>query len=169
MKKYIFMAFAALAMAFTFASCDDSDVDPGGTVLEDMDGQWVVNVDAVDSLGNTLLEDPYGLGQITISTYNTAANNDTEMFLSDNGNFCWNFAFKVNVNHSAKEFAADNVPYAAAGTGNATVTDGKILANAAKNRHGAPNDSIDFKIKFSDDSNGLTYHVHGQRYTGFTD
>lgn len=168
MKKYIIMAMAAIAMTFGFTGCDDSDVDPGGTAVEEMAGEWVVTVDAVDANGATLYEDPYGLGQITISTYNTAANTDNEMWLNDNGYF-WNFTFKVTTNYGAKTFSANNVPYDAAGTGNAIVTDGKVLLDAAKNRHGKPNDSIDFKISFSDDSNGLTYHVHGQRYTGFVD
>lgn len=168
MKKYIFMAFAALTMTFGFAGCDDSDVDPGGTAVKDMAGQWDVTVDAVDASGNTLYTDPYGLGTITITTYNTAANTNTEMFINDNGNF-WNFTFKVNVDYAAKTFTANNVPYDSEGTGTATITDGKVLMDAAKNLHGKPNDSIDFKIQFSDDDNGLTYHVHGQRYTGFVD
>lgn len=168
MKKYVFMAMAALATTFGFTGCDDSDVDPGGTAVEEMAGEWVVTVDAVDANGATLYEDPYGLGQITISTYNTAANTATEMWLNDNNSF-WAFAFKVNVDYAAKTFSANNVPYDAAETGTAIVTDGKVLLDAAKNRHGKPNDSIDFKIQFSDDSNNLTYHVHGQRYTGFVD
>ncbi len=168
MKKYIFMVMAAFAMAFGFAGCDDSDVDPGGTAVQDMAGQWVVTVDAVDDNGNTIEKDPYSLGEITLTTYNTAANTDTEMFINDNGNF-WNFTFKVAVNYSAKTFTANDVPYDAAGSGNATIIDGKVLMDAAKNRHGNPNDSIDFKIRFSDDDYGLTYHVHGQRYTGFVD
>lgn len=88
------------------------------------------------------------------------------MFINDNGNF-YKFTFKVNVDYANKTFSATDVPYDAAGSGNATVTDGKVLMDAAKNLHGMPNDSIDFKIKFSDDQNKLTYHVHGQRYTGF--
>lgn len=166
MKKYISMLFIALAMTFTFASCDDSDVNPGGTAVKDMAGQWDVTVDAVDDNGNTIYTDPYGLGTITITTYNTSANKDTEMFINDNGNF-YNFTFKVDVDYANKTFSATDVPYDAAGTGNATVTDGKVLMDAAKNLHGMPNDSIDFKIKFSDDQNKMTYHVHGQRYTGF--
>lgn len=168
MKKYIFMAIAALTMSFGFTSCDDSDVDAGGTAVEEMAGQWDVTVDVVDSTGTTLYEDPYGLGTITLTTYNTAANTDDEMFIDDNGNF-WNFKFKVNTDYSAKTFSATDVSYDSEGTGTATVTDGRVMLDAATNLHGMPNDSIDFKIQFSDDDYGFIYHIHGQRYTGFTE
>ena len=51
MKKYISMLFIALAMTFTFASCEDSDVNPGGTAGRDMAGRWDGTVEAVDATG----------------------------------------------------------------------------------------------------------------------
>ena len=157
MKKYISLAFMAVALSFGFASCSvETDEKPGGTNVQKMAGRWDVQVDAVDENGNVLYEDPYGIGTITIMTFNTADNNINEMWLDDNGKF-WSFKMKVDVNYR----------YDAAGSGTAVVTNGKILENAAKNLHGMPNDSIVFNIKFSDDDNELLYRVSGQRYTGF--
>ena len=167
MKKYISLAFMAVALSFGFVSCSvETNEEPGGTNVEKMAGRWNVQVDAVDESGNVLYEDPYGLGTITIMTYNTADNNINEMWLDDNGKF-WSFKMKVDVNYRERSFSCSERDYDAAGSGTAVVTNGKILENAAKNLHGMPNDSIVFNIKFSDDDNGLIYRLSGQRYTGF--
>ena len=157
----------AMALSFGFASCDvETDEEPGGTNVEQMAGRWDVQVDAVDANGNVLYEDPYGMGTITIMTYNTADNNTTEMWLDDQEEF-WAFKMKVDVNYEARTFSCSEKDYDADGTGKAVVTGGKILENAAKNLHGMPNDSIVFNITFDDDDYNLTYRISGQRYTGF--
>ena len=167
MKKYISLAFMAVALSFGFVSCSvETNEEPGGTNVEKMAGRWNVQVDAVDESGNVLYEDPYGLGTITIMTYNTADNGVNKMWLDDNGKF-WAFKMKVDVNYIARTFSCAEQDYDADGSGTAVVTDGKILEEAAKNLHGMPNDSIVFNIKFSDDDNGLIYRLSGQRYTGF--
>ena len=167
MKKYISLAFMAVALSFGFVSCSvETNEEPGGTNVEKMAGRWNVQVDAVDESGNVVYEDPYGIGKITIMTFNTAANNINEMWLDDNGKF-WSFKMKVDVNYRERTFSCAEQDYDAAGSGTAVVTNGKILENAAKNLHGMPNDSIVFNIKFSDDNNGLLYRFSGQRYTGF--
>ena len=81
---------AVLCMAF--ASCEKDEV--GGTATQALAGEWYVTVDAVDANGNTVLEDPFGMGKVLMNTYNTAANTSTEMWVNDNGNF-WNFRIKV--------------------------------------------------------------------------
>ena len=167
MKKYISLAFMAVALSFGFVSCSvETNEEPGGTNVEKMAGRWNVQVDAVDESGNVVYEDPYGIGKITIMTFNTAANNINEMWLDDNGKF-WSFKMKVDVNYRERTFSCAEQDYDAAGSGTAVVTNGKILENAAKNLHGMPNDSIVFNIKFSDDDNELLYRFSGQRYTGF--
>lgn len=167
MKKYISLAFMAVALSFGFVSCSvETNEEPGGTNVEKMAGRWNVQVDAVDESGNVVYEDPYGIGKITIMTFNTAANNINEMWLDDNGKF-WSFKMKVDVNYRERTFSCAEQDYDADGSGTAVVTDGKILENAAKSLHGMPNDSIVFNIKFSDDDNGLIYRLSGQRYTGF--
>lgn len=167
MKKFISIAFMAIGLLFGFASCDvETNEEPGGTNVEKMAGRWDVNIDVVDESGNVLYEDPYGMGTITIMTYNVADNNSTQMWLDDRNQF-WAFQMKVDVNYEGRTFSCGAKDYDAAGSGTAEVTGGKILENAAKNLHGMPNDSIVFNIKFSDDDYGFTYRISGQRYTGF--
>lgn len=149
-----------------FTACDvETDEDAGGTEVMKMAGFWDVTVDVIDENGDVLYEDPYGMGTVSIMTYNTAANNATEMWLDDQGNF-WAFKMRVDVNYGARTFSCAEKDYDADGTGTAVVTDGKILEGAAKNLHGMPNDSIVFNIKFSDDDYGFTYRISGQRYWG---
>ena len=109
MKKYISLAFMAVALSFGFVSCSvETNEEPGGTNVEKMAGRWNVQVDAVDESGNVLYEDPYGLGTITIMTYNTADNNINEMWLDDNGKF-WSFKMKVDVNYRERSFSCSLV------------------------------------------------------------
>ena len=167
MKKYISLLMTALLFSFGFTGCDpETDEEPGGTNVEKMAGVWDVIVDVVDENGNTGYEDPYGLGTIQVMTYNTAANNDTEMWLDDCNNF-WAFKMKVDVNYAGRTFSCAANYYDAARSGTAVVTNGKVLEGQAVNLHGMPNDSIVFDIKFSDDDYGFIYRISGQRYTGF--
>lgn len=164
----------ALMLSTGFVACDtETDEEPGGTKVEKMCGNWDVVYDAVDADGNVVYEDPYGAGLCTIFTYNTADESMTKMYIDDQGTF-WNYKFLINIDYPARTFSAtDAVPYDDVATGNAIVTDGKILEGAAKNSHGMPNDSISFYIQFDDDADGAKYgwvkwHVHGQRHTGFS-
>lgn len=167
MKKYLSLLMVALLAMFSFSACDvETDEEPGGTNVEKMAGQWDVTVDAVDETGKVIYTDPYGLGTITLMTYNTAANTSNEMWISDNTNF-WDFAMKVAVDYNNRSFSAAEAIYKAGGEGKAVITNGKVLEGKATNLHGMPNDSIVFDIKFSDDNNGLIYRISGQRYTGF--
>ncbi|MCS2850460.1 hypothetical protein NXX05_24180 [Bacteroides thetaiotaomicron] len=61
------------------------------------------------------VEDPFGAGHLQMSTYNTASNSETEVWLDDLGNF-WEYKkLKVNVNYAARTFSTtgfvDNVTY----------------------------------------------------------
>ncbi len=167
MKKYISFAFLAMAMSFGFVGCDtQTDEEPGGTNVEKMAGRWDVQVDLIDASGNVSQKDPYQIGTITIQTYNTAANSNTEMWVNDMGKF-WAFTMKVDVDYANRLFSCSQKDYDAAGTGTAVITNGKVLEGACKNLHGMPNDSITFDIKFSDDDPSCAYRISGQRYTGF--
>ena len=53
MKKYISLAFMAIALSFGFVSCSvDTNEEPGGTNVEKIAGRWNVTVDVVDESGN---------------------------------------------------------------------------------------------------------------------
>ena len=163
----MFLLLAALApMAFT--GCDDSDVDPGGTAVQDMAGQWDVSLYDVNADGTTGEEE----APFTLTTYNTASNTTDAMWISgleDYSKYKLNFQTKMPINYSAKTFegTVDRLQ-GSKEDGQITIKNGKILPGAATNLHGKPNDSIVFDIVYSNDPT-TTYRVSGQRYTGFTE
>lgn len=89
-----------------------------------MAGDWWVTVNAF--IDGKEVEDPFGAGHLQMSTYNTASNSETEMWLDDLGNF-WEYKLKVNVNYAARTFSTtgfvDNVTYES----KVKITDGKVL------------------------------------------
>jgi hypothetical protein len=163
MKKYIFIFIAAFALSLS--SCED-ELEPGGTVVEKLAGDWWVTVDVVED--GTVYEDGYGIGYFKMFTYNTAANLPTEMWLEDGGHF-WDYKSKVAVDNAKFIFSTpdwvDNQAYES----KIKITDGKILLGAATTPTGAAADSIYYKIQFDDDGEdgSLIHIVHGFRRTGF--
>ena len=171
MKKYISMFMFAMLACFGFTACDtETDEEAGGTQVEKMAGLWDVQVHAINEDGSILYEDPYGKGTFSITTYNTAANNTTEMWLDDGGNF-WGVKMKVNVDFTNASFsAADGTAYdfTKPEGGKVKGMKGKILYGQGKNIHGVPCDSICVEVAFDDDdNNGLTYRYTGVRHSGF--
>lgn len=163
--------------AFSFTGCDDSDVDPGGTATEGMSGTWDVTLYDLNEDGTV------GDAEIdfTLMTFNTAANTNSEMWFNCNTenslapyeSYGLPFQTKVPINYGAKTFGSSDAIARVLGDdtkGTITITDGKILPNAAKNLHGMPNDSIVFDITYNNNENFPTkLRVSGQRYTGFTE
>lgn len=163
MKKYIYLLFV-IAFAISFQSCEK--YVPGGTAVQDMAGDWWVTYEAESSPG--VWEDVNG-GHFTLTTYNTAANKSTEMWVNDNGKF-WNFKSVVKVDYAAKTFlTTDSVSTNGTPGEKALFTNGKILKNAAKNPTGLVADSIVFFVEFNDDSDSIVYKVAGFRKTGFSE
>lgn len=164
------MMAMALMLAMSFTACDvETDEKPGGTNIETMCGYWDVIWYAVDASGNILDEWTEG----TIYTFNKADNSTTQMWIDDQQTY-WAFKFLVDIDYSARTFRADSRDYDAAGSGQAVVTNGKILEGAGKNLHGAPTDSIAFEISFNDDTYPEKYGfdhylVTGTKHSGFTE
>lgn len=160
------------AGTFTFTGCDDSDVDPGGTATEGMSGTWDVTLYDLNADGTVGEAE----ADFSLTTYNTAANTNTEMWfngLSGYESYGLPFQTKVAINYGAKTFGSTTAIARILGDdskGTITITDGKILPNAAKNLHGMPNDSIVFDITYNNNSIFTQkLRVSGQRYTGFTE
>jgi len=171
MKKYISIIFITALVSLGFVACDvETDEEAGGTKVQDMAGFWDVTVDAVKSDGTIEYTDPYGLGTISLQTFNTANDDVDSMWIYDAGHF-YGMHFKVPVNYTAKTFSCDAKCYdpSAEGAGNAVITDGKILIGQGHNIHGLPTDSIYFKVKFDDDKYGLTYQIAGTKHSGFSE
>ncbi len=148
-----------IGLTFFSFSCDEvgGDDDMGGTAVKDMAGDWYVKT----FVGSTEV-----LGYQLISTYNTAANLSTEMWIDDHQNI-WEFKVKSGVDYSAKTFsgsALQNDYY------NITVniTNGKVLHGAATTTGGNTSDSITFEAEFSDDP-GTIYRIAGYKRTGFAE
>ncbi|BEH00366.1 lipid-binding protein [Bacteroides sedimenti] len=161
MRKYLILLFAAIS--FTFASCE-KETEPGGTAVEKMAGDWWVTVEVIKN--GQSLGDAYGQGYFRMTTYNTAANSDTEMWLDDGGHF-WDYKLKVNVDYKTRSFSTsdfvDNLKY----DSKVKITDGKILEGAALSPSGMPADSIVYFVQFDDDKNGFVHKISGFRRTGF--
>jgi len=170
MKKYISMMAMALMLSLSFNACDvETDEKPGGTNIEQMCGYWDVMWYAVDASGNVLDEWTEG----TIFTFNKADNSTTQMWIDDQDTY-WAFKFLVDIDYANKTFRAESRDYDADGTGQAVVTNGKILLGAGKNLHGVATDSIAFEIAFNDDNYPEKYGfdhylVTGTKHSGFTE
>ncbi len=164
MKKYIYL-FVVVLFAISFQSCEK--YEPGGTAVQDMAGDWWVTYEYESSPG--VWEDAGLGGPVTLTTYNTAANKSTEMWINDEGHF-WTFKCVVAVDYSAKTFAtSDSVSTHSASYPDekALFSNGKILKGAATTPSGTAADSIVFYVEFNDDSAPTVYKVSGFRKTGF--
>jgi len=164
MKKYIYLF--VIVFAISFQSCEK--YEPGGTAVQDLAGDWWVTYEYESSPG--VWEDA-GVGHVTLTTYNTAANKSTEMWVNDNGEF-WNFKSVVKVDYAVKTFmTTDSVSTNSTSSPDEKVlfTNGKILKGAATTPSGTPADSIVFYVAFNDDSTPTVYKVAGFRKTGFSE
>ncbi len=101
MKKYFVLAISALALAFS--SCDEYVA--GGTVTEAMGGNWWVyyNTDSTTPAN----EDAYSYVDF-ITTYNTAADNDTDMFLQIPNAFPMSAQIRITVDLAAMTFSTSD-------------------------------------------------------------
>ncbi|MBN2635744.1 MAG: hypothetical protein JXR61_05695 [Prolixibacteraceae bacterium] len=171
MKK-IFLYITILVFGLVlFASCEKEEI--GGTKTEAMAGEWYVTAVAVDEDDNVVYEDAdlFGIGNFHLDTYNSAADTESEMWIDDNTNF-WEFKVKLNVDLATMTFSAtdaENEYYESM----VTVTNGRILYNAATTPSGSPADSIVFNVSFDDDTypeayGYAKYRIAGFRYTGLT-
>ena len=169
MKKYFSILIVALLMGLGLASCSvETDEPAGGTTVEKMAGHWVVTVDAYDTEGKLLYEDPYNMGEWDMYTYNTANDDNDQIWLSDGAHF-WDYTLKVPIDLNAQTFGIQNGFMYNDGEADqfCTITNGKIIKDGGLNVNGKPTDAIEYDITFTDDEYGFVYHVHGVRYAGF--
>ena len=169
MKKYFSIFTVALVMGLGFASCSVVTDEPaGGTAVEKMAGHWVVTIDVYDDEGNLLYEDPYDMGEWDMYTYNTAADDADQMWLSDGGNF-WDYTLKVPIDLNSMTFSVNHGFMYNDGEEDqfCTISNGRIIQNGGVNVNGKPTDAIEYDITFTDDPYEFVYHIHGVRYAGF--
>lgn len=161
MKKIKYSIFACLALALTFTSCDEGgDPNPGGTATQKFAGDW--HIIALESDGVT---PAYGGDYQLFSTYN-ASSNDENFWIDDHESFM-EIKTKVQV-ADANDLTFSGVPdspelYAG---GTVSVSNGKIMKNAAESFGGHVVDSIYFEAEFDWDP-GVIYKFAGHKRTGF--
>lgn len=171
MKK-IYYILTLMVAALTLSGCEKEEV--GNTAMVEMAGEWYVAVDAVDADGNIVMEDPFGLGEFLMLTYNNNANDPTKIVVNDLETF-WGFAPTVNADLGSMTFSGSDVIYQDEDGADvtATITNGVITLNGAQSPvYNQPIDAISFNVTFSDDPypeayGYVAYWVHGWRRTGF--
>ena len=168
-KQNITRAILVLFVLTAFTACDETgDTNPGGTSVEKMAGDWYVQ---------TLVDGEVLIDYKLLSTYNTAANNGSEMWIDDHKGIYW-FKFKTPVNIEALTFTGSNLASSVIDDDSTTpdvietydinvnITNGKIIKNGATSTGGHTVDAISFDAEFSDDP-GTIYQIVGYRRTGF--
>lgn len=170
MKKFLNI-FSILLAVVCLTGCEKEKV--GNTAVVELAGEWYVTVDAVDAQGEVVMDDPFGLGEILILTYNEYSNDPTKLVVDDLEGF-WAFQAVVSADIDTKTFAGTDVIYQDEdGDVTATLSNGKITVNGALSPvYKRPIDAIEFDISFSDDPYPPAYgydhyHIHGWRRTGF--
>jgi hypothetical protein len=147
------------ALMLILGSCQKDEII-GGTSVQSMSGEWWLQAKAANGTF------PFGPGYFHFSTYNTAANLPTEMWLEDLHTF-WDMKGKVTVDLANKAFTATNSQNEYYNI-TFNITEGKVIPSASKGPVSkALTDSITFKVKFSDDPG--TYTLSGYRRTRFAE
>lgn len=164
MSKNIFKFLTAFLLIVVASSCAKEEI--GGTAVQDMAGEWYVQVDYVDEDGNVIIEN-YSEGYLPLYTYNTNANLSTEMYVEDSYFYGWRLA--VDVNYANKTFSITDYDY----DGDLfNITDGKIVENGAVSPAGYKADAISFTLQdtyYDEDAGGNVtdyWYYHGYRRTG---
>lgn len=155
MKNIVFIALFALI----FSSCDLKDeyvVEKSKVV--DAAGQWWVNYKYASGDES---------GYLMLQTYNAAADDGKELWISDEKGKFWDYKVKCPINIDAMTFTGKDLQNAAYDI-KVQLNNGKIIKNGGKSTSGVVVDSIYFELQFEDDDvPGKIYKVGGVRRTGF--
>ena len=160
MKKLFKNIMALLALSLLLYSCQ-KDFDVSGTATEAMSGDWWVEMSVQDKTNGEVLAN---YGYYELSTFNTAANTQDSMWLTDNNSF-WQYKVKVAINPDNMTFAVDQGKDLI-WDDTTTITNGKIIPNAATTPSGVNVDSIYFEVEWATDPESV-YIGSGYRYTGW--
>lgn len=176
MKK-LYFAIVALA-ALTLTSCEKDPI--GGTAVQAMAGQWLVQVDGYDTVGDSVVIPDFNEGRIVLLTYNNTNNDPNKLYINDRGKF-WEFTVQVDCDLNTLTFGSKDTLENEAYPCGVILTNGKIVKGGTKTPSGATADYIQFDINFDDDdlaAYGLpgvsygdyygfdVYRVSGWRHTG---
>lgn len=155
--KNIVKTLTLLLAVNLFVSCDEGgDPDPGATRVVSMSGDWFVQ---------TFVDGEMIIDYTRITTYNTAADDGTEIWVDDNQNI-WAFKVKSPVNVSTMTFSGSTLDSDVDGyVITVNITNGTIVKDGGTTSAGNISDSISFEAEFSDDL-GTIYAFVGYKRTG---
>ncbi|WP_316819436.1 lipid-binding protein [Pedobacter gandavensis] len=166
MKKYIYI----LSLFMISLSACKKEEPVGGTAVQELSGEWWVQVKIGGQFSPSYGEDYY-----KVITYNTSDNSATQMWLDvssiwANPNNNEKVFAKVNTNVADLSFSADKAKNAGPyydPTMTFNVTKGKVTKNTYVGAVSkAVSDGISFEIEFSDDP-GTIYQLSGYHRTKF--
>lgn len=165
MRNLIIIALFAMVVS----SCDlKEDYEIEKSKVVEAAGQWFVLYNH-----ETFGEDPFGAGFTSLKTFNTSADDGTEIWLTDEGNF-WDYKVKIPIDINNLTFGGEDTLTNAVTDYDikVIVRNGKIIKNASVQPSGATTDSIYFEIWFEDlqDATEIPNDkllVSGFRRTGF--
>lgn len=100
MKKLIYSILSISLLLFLFSACDE-EVEIWESSTDKLDGNWYVSYDH-----SQYGEDPFGVGLTLVHTYNTAADNGQEIWLTDEGHF-WDYKVKLPANPGDLTFGSE--------------------------------------------------------------
>ncbi len=154
MKKFKIIIFLAALMQLT--ACDlGKEPEIGGVLLQEMCGEWWIRV---YSGGDALT------GYNLMSTFNTAANTDRDIFIDDHE--LWPFKVKASADLGAMTLSGSNLDNLYDVDIAVNILEGKIIGDAATTTGGNKADSIYLRFEFADDP-GTEYVYSGYKRTGF--
>ncbi len=161
--------FIIAALFVSLYSCTE-DIDLWESPVKDFAGDWYVRYDH-----ETYGEDPFGAGFNGLTTYNTAVDDGTEIWLTDEGHF-WDYKVRIPVNVDGLTFGSET-PVTNFVDGyeiEVVVKNGKVIKEAALLPSGVMADSIYFEVWFEDleGATGIAddvLYVGGYRKTGFSE
>ncbi len=160
MKKVINNIALISILFLGLVSCENNgyeDYKQETTPSVAMNGEWYIDV---IKASNGSVEVEHALHKIFDS-------NDGKMFIDDAKHGWW-LKGKLNVNTTNHTFDVSNEANLNDPGSTFTITEGKIIKNAAKSKTGVVVDSIYFKAEFSYEP-GVIYIHSGHRRTGLLD
>ncbi|MFY0644788.1 MAG: hypothetical protein JXR19_10015 [Bacteroidia bacterium] len=158
MKKIKGIVMLIALVAF-ISSCQE-EYEPEMYAGHQIAGEWYVTY----NLGGT----DVGHGYSTMLTFNTAANDGAQIWVSDEAHF-WDFKAKVAANPEGMSFGQSDSLENQAYPVNIVIKNGKVITDGGKSKTGVVTDSIYMVVGFGDDTPGTEYVVSGHRRTGFVE
>ena len=158
MKKIINNIALISILFIALVSCENNgyeDYEQKNSNTGALNGEWYIDV----------IEESSGNVEVEHALHYTYDNDNGNMFIDDRKNG-WYLKGELNVDLKNLTFNITDEDNLNDKGSTFTITEGKIIKNAAKSKNGVVTDSIYFKAEFDYDP-GVIYIHSGHRRTGF--